>query len=104
MINYAVPSLGVKPLLCDQIFFVKFHVSNVFGPCELGMFDKFGESSYTYYLLVLYILILYILFILAIYILAIYILILYVLILCILLYYPTEEFIYPCRAHMDNSF
>ena len=33
-----------KPLLYDQISFDKFHVSNVFWSCKLGIFDKFVEK------------------------------------------------------------
>ena len=35
----------LKPLLHDQIFCDKFHVSNVFWPCKLEIFDKFVEKS-----------------------------------------------------------
>ena len=31
---------SVKHLFDDQIFFEKFHESNLFSPCKLGIFDK----------------------------------------------------------------
>ena len=35
----------LRPLLHDQIFFDKFHMSNSFSPCKLGFFDKFVKNS-----------------------------------------------------------
>ena len=35
---------SIKLLLHDQISFDKFHVSNVFWSCKLGVFDKFVEK------------------------------------------------------------
>ena len=35
----------LKPLFHDESFLEIFHLSNVFSPCKLGIFDKFFKNS-----------------------------------------------------------